>query len=332
MALNSFSFLVLAYNHEKYIIEHLESIKYQVLTYGEEMSVDILISDDFSKDRTVDLIEKWIFANKRLFNRIIFKFNNYNLGTCSCVVNLINCIETKYFKLTAGDDVYSFENIFKASLVNENIAFISGFPLYIENNKLSENFLSNVLIIATKLVYKKKGIGDQFVNFSFNNAPNMVYNLNYIKDNKVIDFIKKFDVTEDWPIQLAISKYYPNNNIKYLDKVLVYYRRTIGSTYIVANSRFVNDKLKIFEFLISNSLNKFSKLRIESRLLAFKYSKYFISKIINLDLIIFFLEVLLRIIPLISHFSKLNLKKYPHSAHLEFIQRNATLFNNSFQK
>ena len=73
----NFSFLVLAYNHENYIIEHLESIKYQVLTYGEEMSVDILISDDFSRDRTVDLIEKWIFANKRLFNRVIFRFNNF---------------------------------------------------------------------------------------------------------------------------------------------------------------------------------------------------------------------------------------------------------------
>lgn len=328
----SFSFIILAYNHELYIIEHLESIKYQIINHGEGVSVDILISDDFSSDRTVEYIESWIFLNKKLFNRVVFKFNKCNKGTCASLVNLISCIETKLFKLTAGDDIYSFENIFEASIDSERTSFISGYPLYIVNNVLSEYFLSNILTIATKLVYEKKGILSQFIHFSYNNAPNMFYNLNCVKDNRVIEFVQNFDVTEDWPIQLAISKYYPKNKIKYLDKVLVYYRRTTGSTYIVANKRFVNDKLKIFEYLIRNSLNLFTRIRLKSRLLAFKNSNFFISRIINIDLTIFFLQSLLRIRSIISQYNKLNLNKISHSSHLQYIQTKALSFFDILKK
>ena len=134
----SFSFLVITYNHELYIIEHLESIKYQIELYGRGYTIDILINDDCSNDRTVELIEKWFNINKALFNRVVVKTNNINKGTCSSVTNLLLLIETKAFKLTAGDDIYSFENIFDAAIVDDKTAFISGFPFYIENNDLKE--------------------------------------------------------------------------------------------------------------------------------------------------------------------------------------------------
>jgi hypothetical protein len=325
----SFSFLVITYNHELYIIEHLESIKYQIESYGLGYTIDILINDDCSNDKTVQLIEEWINLNNNLFNRVVLKVNESNKGTCSSVTNLFLLIETKLFKLTAGDDIYSFENIFEAAIVDEKTAFISGYPLYIENNELKEYKISNILILASKIVYLKKGILKQFVNFSYNNAPNMFYNLNCAKDPRVIQFVQKYDVTEDWPLQIAISRYYPHHKISYTNKVLIYYRRTVGSTYIVANKRFVNDKLKIFKNLIQNSSHFFSTLRLESRLFAFKTSNKVLSKLFNIDLYIFFFESLYRIRNIFIHFLKLNLNYDIHKKHLKIIMDKAKHFENN---
>ena len=44
--MKSFAFLVLAYNHELFIIDHLESIKFQILTYGKGLEIDLIINDD----------------------------------------------------------------------------------------------------------------------------------------------------------------------------------------------------------------------------------------------------------------------------------------------
>jgi hypothetical protein len=326
----SFSFLVLAFNHESYIIEHLESIKYQILRYGQGIKVDILINDDCSRDKTVDYIEKWISFNKSIFNRVVVNYSQNNRGTCASVVDLLLSIETSLFKLTAGDDIYSFENIFEAAIADDNIAFKVGFPLFIEDGILRENLISNILTISTEVVYSKKSIVKHFTNFSYNNAPNMFYNLNCIKDIGTIKFIQNFDVTEDWPIQLAISRLHPQKKIKYMDKVLVYYRRTSGSTYIVANSRFINDKLKIFRFLIENSHSYLDKLRISIRQSAFKISNKYISRIINIDLHIYLFECFLNVRTIYNKWKNLNLDERKHVIHLEFIKNRAVVFLRDF--
>ena len=53
----SFAFLVLCHNQEDYIIEHLESIKYLSLKYGDNIDIDIIINDDFSNDSSPKLIK-----------------------------------------------------------------------------------------------------------------------------------------------------------------------------------------------------------------------------------------------------------------------------------
>ncbi len=48
VATNSFTFLTVAYNHEKFILEHLESIRYLMNNYGDGIDVSIIINDDCS--------------------------------------------------------------------------------------------------------------------------------------------------------------------------------------------------------------------------------------------------------------------------------------------
>ncbi|WP_151798774.1 hypothetical protein [Acinetobacter bereziniae] len=69
--MKSFSFLILAFNHEKYIIEHLESIKFLVEMHAENIEVDLIINDDKSTDDTVFLINQWLQLNDILFINVV---------------------------------------------------------------------------------------------------------------------------------------------------------------------------------------------------------------------------------------------------------------------
>ena len=55
VATNGFTFLTVAYNHEKFILEHLESIRYLVNNYGDGIDVSIIINDDCSVQHVFQL-------------------------------------------------------------------------------------------------------------------------------------------------------------------------------------------------------------------------------------------------------------------------------------
>jgi glycosyltransferase involved in cell wall biosynthesis len=58
------SIVVITYNSSKYILETLESIKQQ--TYK---NLELIITDDCSKDNTVVLCQDWLDVNKHGFIR-----------------------------------------------------------------------------------------------------------------------------------------------------------------------------------------------------------------------------------------------------------------------
>ena len=55
-----FTFTIVTFNQEKYVIELLESIKYQIETHGKEYKNHLIVCDDASKDDTVLLVTKWV--------------------------------------------------------------------------------------------------------------------------------------------------------------------------------------------------------------------------------------------------------------------------------
>ena len=73
-----FTFGVLAFNSEEFILQTLESIKYQIDMYGSGVDIDFVLVDDASTDRTWYLIEKWIEHNREYFRSTLLLKNERN--------------------------------------------------------------------------------------------------------------------------------------------------------------------------------------------------------------------------------------------------------------
>lgn len=297
--MKGFTFCVLSYNHENYIVEHLESIKYLISNYGENIDFEIIISDDASKDNTKKLVNAWIKKNTKLFSRVIRIFNKVNLGTCACVVNIFAHIESDCFKLTAGDDVYSCENIFLAVMERyPNFDILSGLPLILRSNQLAFSGSLVFNVISSYFLYLGMTVYDRVRNFGVYNAPSIFYNAKYSKNSHVIEFVSKFDVVEDFPLQIAIGE--SEVSAKYfLDPVVyVYYRRTSGSTYMVVSERFIRDQVALFQHLINTESSFFRKILLRNRLFCFRIGRNPIRRFLNVSIFLHFLKIFLNILPI----------------------------------
>lgn len=290
----SFTFVVLTYNHQDYIIEHLESIKFLVESYGQKFYVDIVVNDDCSADKTTFLVSKWLESNSSIFRKVVKIFNERNVGTCKSVLNAIDVVDTDALKITAGDDVYSFENIFEYAFLEDDCAIRSGIPLSLIDGVLSENKSDIFNIIASQAIYNGRPLIDRFSYLSNNNAPNIIYNKKLLFDSNVRSFLSQFDVVEDWPIQIAISNKYPNKRFDLESRVFVYYRRTPGSIYLVAGSRFYKDKVNCYLSLIGSSVSTLKKIFLRNRLFLFKSGSGILNKLFNFSFYIYVLNVLFK--------------------------------------
>jgi alpha-1,3-rhamnosyltransferase len=91
---------VITYNSSKYVIETLESIKAQ--TY---QNIELIVSDDCSKDNTVDICRKWIEENKERFVRTEIITSDINTGVSANGNRGRNACKGEWIKGIAGDDI-----------------------------------------------------------------------------------------------------------------------------------------------------------------------------------------------------------------------------------
>jgi len=95
------SVLVPSYNHEKYVIECLESIK--GLSYPR---LELILSDDGSSDATYNLAEQWVRENSSRFERAIVVKQPKNLGVVRNLQFLFDQAHGEYLSYIASDDTY----------------------------------------------------------------------------------------------------------------------------------------------------------------------------------------------------------------------------------
>lgn len=321
----SFAFLVITYNHQAYIVEHLESIKFLVLSYAEGIDVDLIVNDDCSRDQTCSLIDGWLDINVDIFRRIEKIYNSKNIGTCASVNNMLSLVNTDRCKLTAGDDVYSFENIFELSKTNQDVAMLSGRVLYLVDNGLMINKMHNNMATATQIVYSDDTLLHMLKHFSYINTPNLLYSTKYLLKPTVREFLTKFKVTEDFPLQIAIARQFPEGKYLLIDEVFVYYRRTSGSTYIVANDSFVLDKNLIYKNLIENEASWLERVRLLVRKFCFNSGKPWINRLLNIDFYAFVFSYLFNFLRIVARGRGVDMKLDKHREHYARIRLAASV-------
>ncbi len=93
----------LAYNHEKYIKEALESFVSQKTNF----SYEVLINDDVSKDRTREIIQEYADRYPDIIKPIFQTENQYSKGVRIFTEILLPKSEGKYFAMCEGDDYWT---------------------------------------------------------------------------------------------------------------------------------------------------------------------------------------------------------------------------------
>ena len=96
--------LLATYNGEKYIKEQIDSILNQ--TYK---NIKLIISDDFSKDRTPEILREYAEKDKR----IILYIQEKNLGVVKNIEFLLKKVESPYYMLADQDDYWMPEKVEK---------------------------------------------------------------------------------------------------------------------------------------------------------------------------------------------------------------------------
>lgn len=94
------SVVLLTYNHEKYIVQALESILKQKVSFP----IEVLIGDDASTDRTTEILKKY---EKRYPNIIKLYLRPSNLGASRNIYELFKNVKGQYIALLEGDDYWT---------------------------------------------------------------------------------------------------------------------------------------------------------------------------------------------------------------------------------
>lgn len=233
-----FSFGILAYNQENYILETLESIKYQKEHFGVDSTIDIILVDDASKDQTFNLAQYWLNENRTLFRNIKMIRNSENQGTVRNFNVLINNISTTHFKIIAGDDLISSGNLFE-KYINLDAKSLSTFArMEIKDGIINLNFewLKSYYYNMKKFqdrdfLLKAMRKGGLF------HSPSTLFQKKLYINAKCSEYNSKFRLFEDDPTWYAMLKNEPNLNVTFNKEIIVLYRVHSKS---VSNSNIVN--------------------------------------------------------------------------------------------
>lgn len=167
--------LLSTYNGEKYLKEQIESILNQ-----EEVEISILIRDDGSKDKTIDILQE-LATNKK-----ISYFQGKNIGPARSFMELVNMAgkDYDYYAFADQDDIWLPNKIKSAiKMIEESLKNNREVPaLYISSQEVVDENLKTIGI--------KKITG----NFCFEGEMirNFATGCTMVMNNKIVEQIKKF--------------------------------------------------------------------------------------------------------------------------------------------
>jgi hypothetical protein len=267
-----FTFATITYNHQDYILEHLESIKFQILNFGQEFSNFFVLCDDGSTDLTIKITQLWLQSNHNLFFKYYISSNQKNKGINFNFLKCINFITTKQFKILAGDDLYYNKSVYNTNL-NSDLTF-SPLIKYDGTQVNGYSKVDRLLIFQNNFVYSKfLSIGNVF------NSPGAFIKLKLLKDSNLKMVLSKYKYLEDYPLWFYLFNTHKNLKVEINLYPLIIYRNTSGISNNLnqsLNAEFTKD---IINF---KRMNRIPTTKLQLYMSIYKYLSLFITLYLKL--------------------------------------------------
>ena len=230
------SVVVVTYNSEETVIETLDSIKEQ--SY---QNIELIITDDCSKDNTVSLCETWVKENKNRFNNTLIIKSEQNTGvSANCNRGNLSA-NGEWIKEIAGDD------ILLPNCIQDNIN-------YIKKHERANIVFSNCL--KFRVQNQQRILGKEILTEQYKNILNsdsktqlsLLYKHNFLPAVscfvrtsyfKSSPYNEKYRNLEDYPYWFKSVK--KGEKLYYFDSVTVLYRES--ETLSQSKKKFFNKRL-----------------------------------------------------------------------------------------
>lgn len=265
--------LLPTYNGEKYLKEQIDSILNQ--TYKE---IKLIISDDGSKDSTVDILKQY----KEKDSRIELYIQPKNMGVVKEIEFLLGKVETPYYMLADQDDYWLPKKVEKSleTLKKQNADLVFG-DLEVVDENLNTIYPSfgDFMLLNRKI---HKYINSYKVNYLYN----CVTGCTVLAKRETIKYIipiptkSKYLIHDHW-ISIMLSL---NGKLAYMDEKYIKYRQhgnnQVGTNKIShgfdkleqVRELFINVKLGVFGTYVENN-KRFPEPIQELNTKAYQYYK-----------------------------------------------------------
>lgn len=237
--MNSVCVLMSTYNGEKYIRQQIDSILNQKM-----VNVSLIIRDDGSSDKTIEIIDEFIKNDKR-----VKLYCGDNVGACESFLNLIWNVglDYDYYALSDQDDYWMDNKIISAIESINNC------------NKEKRVYCSNVIVTDAELNPLHNRILEKKYEYSFGNSllESKVTGCTVVMEKSFMVLLRQKKKPEkqyihDWWIYKMATCY---GTLIYDVNAYMYYRQHDNNTIGLSNGiigrikRFINNAGKIKSYV-----------------------------------------------------------------------------------
>lgn len=216
---------VVTYNAAKTILETLESIKAQ--TYP---NIELIISDDCSRDNTVEICREWLEKNGSRFTRTELLIVSHNTGVADNLNRAEAACQGEWVKGIAGDDILlpnCVQDCMDYVAVHQDAIFLfgrmDGFgrPKEEVDEYMNRCFDYSIFDLSAEEQYQRLVFKGNCVP-----APAVFYNKKRVQELNITND-ERIPMVEDYPKWMNVTK--KGVRLHGLDKTIVRYRLSESS-------------------------------------------------------------------------------------------------------
>ena len=253
------SVLCLCYNHEKFVVESLNSVLNQ--SYS---NIELLIADDCSADNSVLVIEDWLKNHPN----IIFKANKVNLGNTKTFNALFKQSKGSFIIDLAADDVLEPNCValqIAAFQENKDVAIVYGNMALISEDNSHLGYYYPV--DENKKVITKPASGDIYL--AMLSQSSKICSVTAMTKREILEELGGYDENlgfEDLDIWIRTSRVYP---FYFIDAILVKRRElptSLSTRFFIKNNANTR-KLNYSSFIIIKKAMALNKTKQENKAL-----------------------------------------------------------------